>query len=46
VAGFYVPEANATVGARFTPVAPARVGDSRSAGGGLVTFSIATSPRI
>ena len=41
VAGYYVPEANPTVGDRFTPVAPVRIGDSRSAIGGLVTFTTA-----
>ncbi len=41
VTGYYVPEDDETVGDRFTPVDPDRIGDSRSAIGGLVTFTTA-----
>lgn len=45
VAGYYVPEASVTVGERFTPVPPARLGDSRSGIGGLTTFTTANQPK-
>lgn len=39
VAGYYVSRTSATVGDRFTPVAPQRLGDSRSGIGALTTFT-------
>jgi len=45
VAGYYVPRESAVVGDRFTPVAPQRLGDSRSNIGGLTTFTTANQTK-
>lgn len=45
VAGYYVSSSSATIGDRFTPIDPKRLGDSRSGIGGLTTFAAASQTK-